>query len=290
MRRFRLLLIVLLTLTGLGGLASVAPVGAAPTPGPSKFKFRTRIAKLEVDVAGYVETRRLHDTTSDCSPGERWIQTNHFDFETGSFVPLSVKNVSGPGFGSIATGSFSRTTGSTMTKGSISDYSATNYCAPTEPDKLTGPPACAAAGRNRIAVALTPGGIPEPANPDDPAPLKGRSLQLTIKRVGGGTDTPKCAGEGAQSLTGPGTETAVVGTSFAPGISEILPANLDAVKVFAIRRRQRLRRTIVMQGPCSRVAVKVLPVPGPAPSPGGLNADGDCWLTGKVVLTVRARR
>ncbi len=46
---------------------------------------------------------------------------------------------------------------------------------------------------------------------------------------------------------------AVVTTSFSPGASEILPSGLGAIKVFSLRRNKRLRKVIVIDGPCSSV-------------------------------------
>lgn len=280
-------LLVALSILTLGAVAAVSAGAATRPPNPAKFKIKTRIAKLQIDVAGYVETRQLHDTTSDCYPGERWIQTNRFDFETGNFVNVSVKNISAQGIPSVTTSPFSRTVGRATITGAISDYKSTNHCAPTAPDKLSGPPACAT-NRGKISIALTPGDIPD--ENADLAPLKGRPLLLAVNRKGGGRDPLPCAGPGAGSLTGPDTNVAVVTTSLAPGVSLVLPADLDAIKVFAIRRTQRIRRAVVLHGPCSKVAVRPGPPPGATPNPGALNADSDCWLTGKVVLTIRSRR
>jgi hypothetical protein len=268
------------------GSAGAASVGTAATPPPSKYKVKTRIAKLQVDVAGYVETRLLHDTTSDCFPGERWIQTNRFTFETGNYVNLSINNISAPGIPSVTTSPFSRVVGTAKVAGAISDYESTNYCN-SAPQKLEGAPECRDSS-GKIAVALTPGDVPD--EEDDLTPLRGKPLSLTIRRAGAGRDAARCFGNGASSVTGKDAKLAVVGTSPLPGIAEILPANLDAIKVFAIRKNQRIKRAIVIQGPCSKVRVTAGPPPGATPSPGGLNADGDCWLIGKVVLTIRSRR
>lgn len=276
-------LAALVAVTAAGGVAVTA--GAATKRPTTVPKVRTRIAKLQVDVAGYVEKRQLHDTASDCFPGERWIQTNTFDFETGRFVDVSVRNISGPGIPSVVTSTFSKTVGRAKVAGKISDYKATNYCS-GEQRKLDGPPTCSATS-GRVAVALTPGNIPDPDA--ELAPLKGRPLLLTVRRVGGGRDALTCLGGSAESLSGPDTDAAIVTLSSAAGVSEILPANLDAVRVFAIRRGRPMRRAIIISGPCSKTQVRVVPPPGSAPAPGALNADGDCRITGKVVLTVRAR-
>ncbi|WP_354701439.1 hypothetical protein DSM112329_01753 [Paraconexibacter sp. AEG42_29] len=268
----------------LGGAVAVT---AAAAPKSKVPKVRTRIAKLQLNVAGYVEMRQLKDTASDCFPGERWIQTNTFSFETGRFVNVSVKNVSVPGYGSVATSTFSPTVGRAKVDSGITAYKATNYCKGT-PAKLDGPPTCSSSS-GKIAVALTPGEIPEGAGEDDPAPLAGRPLLLSVRRAGGGRDALGCLGGGPESLSGPNADLSIVTTSIAPGVSEVLPANLDAVKVFAIRARQTMKRAIVISGPCTKTTVKVVPPPGAAPNSGNLNADGDCWMTGKVIVTVRPR-
>ncbi len=264
---------------------AVAVGASAQTADPSKYKVTTRVAKLQVDVAGYVETRLLKDTTSDCFPGERWIQTNRFEFETGGYVNQTITNISGRGFPTTTTSTFSRAAGRTLVEGDISDYKATNYCS-GEQQKLDGAPTCTKHA-GKLAVALTPGGLPDPD--EELAPLNGRPLLLSLKRAGGGKDAVRCIGPGAGQVTGKDTGAAIATTSIVPGISAILPANLDAVKVFAIRRGQRVRRTIVIDGPCRSVKVTVLVPPGRSPDPGALNADGDCRLVGKVVLTLRAR-
>ncbi len=280
----RRVLAALVALVALG--ATISAQAATRPPSPSSYKVKTKIAKLQVDVAGYVETRRLKDTTSDCFPGERWIQTNTFDFETGRYVNLSIKTIKAPGVPAITTSSFSKAGGTATVKGAISDYRSTNYCKEA-PAKLEGPPTCAT-NRGKIAIALTPGDVPE--DDGELAPLRGRPLNVVIKRAGGGKDPAACTGTGAQSVSGKDTAVSVVGTSPVAAIADILPTGLDTIKVFAIRKNQRMRRAIVIDGPCSKVRVVTTPPPGASPSPGALNADGDCWLTGKVVLTIRSRR
>ncbi len=274
---------LLLFLSGIGAASS----GAATIPNPAKFKLKTKIAKLQVDVAGYIETRELTNTVSDCFPGEHYIQTNRFDFETGNYVNVSVKAISAPGLDTVMTSRFSKAVGTAKTRGSVSEYRTTNHCAPTAPAKLPGPPACVT-NAGKLAIALTPGDAP--SGDEDLAPLAGRPLMLSVFRKGGGTQAPTCVGQGAGSVKGQDTRLAVVGTSLGPGVSAVLPARLDAVKVFNIRASKRMRRVIVISGSCNSVNVTVSDPPGASPNPGGLNADGDCWLTGKVVLTLRSRR
>ncbi len=271
----------------LGAALSSVPAGAATIPNPSKFKIRTKIAKLQVDVAGYIETRRLTHTVSDCHPGEHYIQTNRFVFETGNYVNVSVKAISAPGLDTVMTSRFSKAVGTAKTAGTVSDYRSTNHCAPSAPVKLPGPPACVT-NAGKLAVALTPGD--EPAADGDLAPLAGRPLMLSLLRKGGGNQAPTCTGEGAGSISGEDTRLAVVGTSLGPGVSAVLPARLDAIKVFNIRANRRMRRVVVVSGSCRSVSVRVSDPPGGSPNPGALNADGDCWMTGKVVLTLRSRR
>ncbi len=279
-------LVVLCALIAVGAAGAVSATAATKPPNPATYKIKTRIAKLQVDVAGYVETRLLHDTTSDCFPGERWIQTNTFDFETGRYVNLSVTNISGQGFPTTTTSSFSRNAGRTTKESTISDYKATNYCK-GEQEKLDGPPVCAPKSTGKLSVALTPGEIP--GENDELAPLNGRPLLLSLKRAGSGRDAARCIGPGASQVSGKDTDAAIVGTSIVPGLSVIVPANLDAIKVFNLRAKARLRRVIVIDGPCSNVKVTVLAPPGRSPDPGALNADSDCRLVGKIVLTVRPR-
>jgi hypothetical protein len=272
---------LVLSLTALG-IGFVPPANAADG---AKLKIKQRIAKLQVDVAGYVETRELHDTTSTCFPGRRYIQTNRFAFETGNYVNVSVKSISVPGRGTVMTSTFSKAVGVAKTAGKISEYATTNYCPPA-PSPDPGPPACATNG-GKLAVALTPGD--EPADDGDLAPLAGRPLMLSIARRGGGTQPLACAGQGAGSVRGTDTKVAVITTSLAPGVSGVFPARLDAVRIFNLRAHKRVRRVIVAQGACSSVRVVVLDPPGSTPDPARLNADGDCRLIAKVVLTVRAR-
>lgn len=277
---------VLAVLVAVVALGATVTAGAATKP-PTVPKLKTRIAKLKVDVAGYVETRLLHDTTSDCFPGERWIQTNRFIFETGKFVNLSVTNIAGQGFRTTTTrSSFSRSAGRTTVEGEISDYKTTNYCK-GEQQKLDGAPSCAAKNIGKLAVALTPGEAP--SENDELTPLSGRPLLLSLKRVGGGRDAVRCFGRGAGQVTGKDTDAAIVTTSFVPGLSVIVPANLDAIKVFDLRAKARLRRAVVIDGPCTNVEVTVVAPPGRSPNPGALNADSDCRLFGKIVVTVRPR-
>ena len=173
--------------------------------------------------------------------------------------------------------------------GEISDYRLTNYCPPQAEDPEPLPPICAKKSHGKISVALT--AVPLEDTPEgDLTPLgKGAPLMLSIRRHGTGKDRPDCYGKGAQSVTGPDTGTAVIGTSPMPiAVSEVLPTRLATIKLFNLRRHKRLRSVIVLDGPCDKVRATVIPAPGDgSPRPGALNADGDCWLTGKVVLSVR---
>ena len=263
---------------GVAFVASSAPAVSVPKP-------KVKVAKLEVDVAGYVETRRLTDTTSDCHPGVTYVQTNTFDFETGRYVGTKLRNISVPGTDGVIASRFSKSAGSATVGGSYSDYRTTNWCAPHEQDPEPLPPRCVR-NRGEIAVALEEGGVPG----GELTGLGGKRLMLAIKRKGGGSDDPTCYGGGAEFVRGEDGDRSVVSTSFVPGVSEIVTSGLQAVKVFNLGRRERLRRAIVIDGPCRAVTARAGRPPGPTPNPGALNADGDCWLVGKIVLSVRSAR
>lgn len=272
--------------------ASALAVGlvwaVASAPAVSVPKPKVKKAALEVDVAGYVEIRQLTDTTSDCHPGVTYVQTNTFDFETERYVPTKLKNIGLPGTSGVITSKFSKPGGSATIDGSISDYRTTNWCPPHPLDPEPTPPACVK-NRGEIAVALQEGGTIPDAD-DDLTWLEGKRLMLAIRRDGGGSDDPTCYGAAAGLVRGVDGDRSVVSTSFAPGVSEIVTTGLQAHKVFNLGRRERLRRAIVIDGPCRAVTARASNPPGPTPNPGALNADGDCWLTGKIVLSVRSAR
>jgi hypothetical protein len=121
----------------------------------------------------------------------------------------------------------------------------------------------------------------------DLATLAGKSLLLTITRVGGAIDPNTCIGEAAGSITGADAEKSGVTTSFAPGVSESLTTGLGSIKIFNMKKGTTLRRTIIIDGACAAVNVQAGTNPAAKPNPGALNADADCWMTGKVVLSVR---
>ena len=279
--------VVLSIVAVVSAVAGAAQAGAAKIPAVPKV--HQKLAKLDVDVAGFVETRALVDTTSKCYPGRSFIQTNTFTFETGDYVRTYIKSISGDGIPTVITSPFSRTVGSATLEGAISDYRLTNYCAPHAEDPEPLPPICPKKRHGKIAVALTAVPLDDTAEGDLTPLGKGAPLMLSIRRTGGGKDRTDCYGKGAQSVTGPDTGTAVVGTSPMPAaVSEVLPTRLATIKLFNLRRHKRLRSVIVLDGPCDAVRASVIPAPGDgSPRPGALNADGDCWLTGKVVLSVR---
>jgi hypothetical protein len=276
-------LVVFAALVACGAaIAGTATSSGAPKI-PTKIpKVKTRVAHLEVDVAGYVETRKLKDTTSDCFPGVTYTQTNRFEFETGRYVPITISNISLPGHDSVMTSRFSKAGGTATVEGLLSGYRTTNYCLPTAPQKEPEKPKCKKL-RGKIAVALTPSGS---TINDELVTLGGTRLMLSIERRQGGSEDLTCAGAGAQSVQSV-DKNAVVTTSFAPGVSEVLPSGLGAIKVFSLRRNKRLRKVIIIDGPCASVNAAALTPPAHSPSAGSLNADGDCRLTGKVVLNVR---
>lgn len=268
---------------------AAAPAGAATAPQlPKVPKVKTRIAKVQISLTGYVETRLLHDTTSDCFPGERWIQTNRYDFRTGGFRNISMKRITGDGFDPVVTSPFSAPAGSARIAGAISEYRTTNHCAPTAPGPVDPAPDCTeTSGKTSISMQE---GVVRGAREDGLVPLTQTPLMLAIRRTGGGKDAARCVGPGAAQVSGEDTEKAVVTTSIMPGIpAVIVPSGFSVIKVFNIRPGQRLRKAIVVSGPCSNVALRAVPAPGGAPGPGGLNADGDCFLTGKITYTITPR-
>lgn len=95
------------------------------------------------------------------------------------------------------------------------------------------------------------------------------------------------SGGGADSLSGPDTALAQFTTADASSGGFIAPTGVGSIKLFNLAKGKRIQRSTVVQGPCTRVDVKTFPMSGPAPNPGGLNADGDCWMTGKIVFTIR---
>lgn len=267
--------------TGISCATALAAAPAVSIPKAPKLKE----VRVELDVAGYVETRQLKDTTSKCFPGETYVQTNRFEFETGRYVRTKITNISLPGTDGVITSSFSKAVGSATVEGLLSNYRTTNYCPPSPPEAEPKAPTCTKT-RGKIAVALTPGGTDADG---DLAGLGGKRLMLSIARRGGGRQDPSCSDGGVPDLvSGVDGDRTVVTTSRVPAVSEVLPSGLTAIKVFNLRRGKRLRRVIVVDGPCRSLSARALTPPGRSPAAGALNADGDCRLTAKVVLTIRA--
>jgi hypothetical protein len=268
-------------------LATVVVALGVPRTGdaaPRIPKIKTRIAKVQATVDGYVEIRRLHDTTSDCFPGETWVQTNRFAFATGRYVDVSLKRITGEGFPTVVTSPFSASGGRATIEGKTSDYRTTNYC-----DKAPGPvnpePVCSKTS-GRISISLQQGVDPTDTD-DELVALGGIPLMIAIKRDGGGMDAPVCPGGGAARLVGKNTETAVLTTSIAPSVSVIVPSGYNVTQLMGIRPGKRFRKTILVSGPCSNPRLTV--TSGGSPAPGNLNAHGDCFLTGKLAYTIRPR-
>ncbi len=262
-----------------------AGAGAAAVKVP-----KVKVAKLDVDVAGYVETRELTDTTSKCSPGVTYTQTHTYTFETGKYVRMILTNVAFPGMDSVLTGAWSlRAAGSAEIEGGITGYRTTNYCAPAKKDPEPIPPKCMKT-RGKTRVALIPATMFE-ADEDDPVPLDAQRMMLTVMRSGGARDPSSCSGARTTEII-PGTDTAsaFVGTSWQPGVSLALPTGLGSIKLFNLKKKDLLQRSINLAGPCDSVRVNTLPGSlGGAPA-GQLNAHGDCWLRAKIVLSVRRSR
>jgi hypothetical protein len=276
----RLLAVLLGSALLAGAVPSMAlAMPTLPTlPKPPK----TKIVRLQMDLAGYVEARTLHNTKSDCWPGVSYIQTNRFEFETGTWVNSVLSNTSMPGTDGVISSAGSVPSGSAAVEGLITDFSTSNYC-DRPPDPEPSPPACAKT-HGKIMVGLTEGATA--MNGDLPT-LAGKSLLVTITRVGGGVDPTTCVGVPAGSIIGADADNSGVTTSYAPGVSETLTTGLTAIKVFNLKKGKTFRRTIVIDGPCDAVNVKSGANPAAVPNPGGLNADSDCWMTGKVVFSLR---
>jgi len=284
MRSLRLPLLAACALAVAFAVGLAAPAGAATPKVPKAPKLKTRIAKVQATVDGYVEVRRLHDTTSDCFPGETWIQTNRFDYSTGGSVDVSLKRITGEGFPTIVTSPFSVSGGRATIAGKTSDYRTTNHC-----DRAPGPvapePACSKT-TGKISISLQQGIDPSDVD-DELVPLSGIPLMIAVRRNGGGTDAPTCPGNGAARLVGKNTEPAVVTTSIAPSISVIVPTGVTVAELWNLRPGKRFRKTVLVSGPCSNPRLTV--TSGGSPAPGNLNAHGDCFLTGRLAYTIRPR-
>lgn len=256
----------------LTGALAAAPSGAVTVP-----KMQSKA--IQVDLAGYVEVAQLNDTTGNCSPGEHWIQTNRFVFETGTWATLRVSRIPIPGETPVVTSTANRPQGDATTTGSITDYRATNYCSGTKA-KLDGPPACAK-NAGKVRVSLVPGSLGD----DQLAPLGGQPLLLTIWRAGGGIVPIACATQGA-TIPPDTFDNTLVTTAIAPGPAVSVAANLDDTRIFALKRSTRIRRTVRISGPCDKTTVDL----GGTPGPSRLQKSGDCWYRGRIVVTVRAKR
>ena len=222
----------------------------------------------------------MKDTTSDCFPGVTYTQTNRFEFETGRYVPITISNISLPGHDSVMTSRFSKAGGTATVEGVLSGYRTTNYCLPTAPQKEPERPVQEAARQDRRRA--------DTRRFDDQRRARhpgGTRLMLSIERRGRGSEDLTCAGAGAQSVQSV-DKNAVVTTSFAPGVRG--PA-------VGARRDQGLQpasQQAAAQGDRHRRPVRLgdrgcVAPPARSPDRGSLNADGDCRLTGKVVLNVR---
>ena len=263
----------------------IAPaLGDAPTIKIPNVK--EKVAKLKIDVAGYVTTEQLKDTTSDCFPGITYHQINTISFETGKPAKLDVHSVSVPGQSTpVITSNSTKNVGRADMSSRVFNLCTTYYCPPTEPDPEPLPPNCSKS-QGKIKMSITPG--EEPKEEDDLHPLKGVDMILMIMRTGGGSDNPSCAGASAGQVNGPsGGESVLVSASF-PGQAQIVPSGFDGPQLFNVKKKAQ-KRSIVFSGPCSKVTLKVYKGSGPAPSQGAVNADGDCYRHGKVVLTVSRR-
>ncbi len=271
------------------GLALV-PSAAAAHAGAAAVKVpKVKVAKLDLDVAGYVETRQLTDTTSNCSPGVTYTQTNEYTFETSKYVGTRLVHIVLPGRDPVITSGFSRAAGSANIAGGITGFGTTNYCAPTEQDPEPVAPRCVKA-RGKTRVALVPA-AKQVFDEDDLVPLGGQRMMLTVIRSGGAQDLGSCSGAlGVEIIPGTDTASAFVSTSWMPGVSLVLPTGLGSIKLFNLKRSDRLRRSINLSGPCDSVRVSTGSGSLGAPAPGRLNADGDCWLRARIVLSVRRSR
>ncbi len=266
--------------------ASGSTAQAAPKP-PKVPKIKTRIAKVQIDVSGFVETKVLHDTASDCFPGEHWVQTNRYEFDTGRFVNVSMRRITGDGFDPIVTSPFSISGGTASVEGKITEYRTTNYCNSTPGPVKPSPTCSSTSGRTSISMQEAP--LVGTGNDDDPTPLTSNPLMIAIKRVGGGRDHDGCIGPGGANTGATANETTAITTSIAPGVSVVVPSGVSVLKMFNIRPRQTIRRTISITGTCAKANVSPHPGssgPSGAPQPA---ADSDCTLGGKVTYTIRPR-
>ncbi len=278
------------------GLALVPSAATAHTgAGATAVKVpKVKSVKLDLDVAGYVETRQLEDTTRKCSPGVTYTQTNTYTFETGKYLRTLLSHIAVPGTDGVITTGLSRAAGSANIAGSITGFRTTNYCAPTAP-KLPAPvaPKCVKT-QGKTRVALTPAVKLELGDDDPLVPLGGTPMMLSVFRSGGAQDLGSCSGANAAAVSfraGPETDNTLVSTSWITGPSLSLSAALGSVKLFNLKRKDLLQRTIVLSGPCDSVRVSTRSGwAGGVPASGKLTADGDCWLTGKIVLSVRRSR
>ncbi len=273
------------------GLALVPSAATAHTGTAARKIPKIEVMKLRIDVAGYVEMRQLIDTTSVCSPGVTYTQTNEYQFETGKHVGVRLVRVRIPGANSVITSTFSRAAGSASSIGGITGYRTTNYCAPDEkaPEPLR--PGCVKI-RGKTSVGLTPKPPVEvdEGEEEELVPLDGQPMMLSVIRKGGARDPQSCSGVRNFEFN-PEIFGTVVSTSWDPGISLSLPIEMGSIKLFSLKRKDRLQRTIVVLGPCDAVDVSVYHSWAKGVPPDGkLKADGDCWLRGKIVLTVRLSR
>ena len=77
------------------------------------------LAAEQVDVVGFVERQGLYDRTGQCVQGETWLQTNRWEFDTGTYRAVTVRR--NPANRRIVS-TVSPAGGTSTTKGSISDY------------------------------------------------------------------------------------------------------------------------------------------------------------------------
>lgn len=266
-----------------------ATTGTAATRTPTAPKIKTRNAKVQIDVRGYLEIRRLHDTTSDCFPGESWTQVNRYDYATGGFRNINLKRVTGEGFDPVVTSTPSAPAGTAKVEGKILGYRTTNYCTGTKAE-VKPEPTCAPVRRGRTRISLLETTPSSSTDDDELTPLSsGNRLQVAVFMTGSGFDDPDCVGGGPESLTGDALPTSIATTAIAPGNTTALPAGITTLKLFGIRRGQTIRRTAIVTGPCTRAEVDVVTGAGGSPSPARLNADGDCQVAGKLSYTIRPR-
>lgn len=277
-RGFRLLA------AGIASLALIASTNTSATgTEPTATIGTVKKKPFVVVINGTVTFKKMTDSTYECNPGRKWVVNNTLTFKTSGVTKASATSTSLPSQNFRALSFTKMKAGTISYESFLSDQAETNYCG-GEPGPLPEAPVCKSqTGKaNFVLLGQQPG-------PDTPT-LLGLPLVLTVwpTTLTGAMSDNGCATKAWTDFDDADLMQMASSPLILNSQSFVAYTSFYEDKLMKFKKNKLNKRTIYVTGDCFDPTYRSGNYSSAPAAPAIVTEDGDCAVSGKVDIWLKA--